>query len=104
MNCFGGGKGEGGGKLIFGRKNTSTCNLLNFLFSNIKHVFRDFARRARCEICSKLTIKTPEYVKLPIKFKIRHRLRRSGFFIIVNFDTFQILLLVTAFLLMTLIS
>ena len=44
---------------------------LNFLFSSIKHVFRYFLCRARCEICSKITIKTPEYVKLMIKLKIK---------------------------------
>ena len=60
--------------LIFGRKKTSIWNLLNllfFLFSSIKHVFRHFSRRARCKICSKLTIKIPEYVKLMIKLKIK---------------------------------
>ena len=70
----GGGLIYGRGRLIFGRKNTSICDLLNllfFLFSSIKHVFRHFSRRARCEICSKLTIKTPEYVKLKIKLKIK---------------------------------
>ena len=45
--------------------------------------------RTRCEICSKLTIKTPE----------RRQWRRSGFFI-VNFE--HILLLVLVFLLLTL--
>ena len=89
-----------GGGLIFGRKNTSICNLLNllfFLFSSIKHVFRHFSRRARCEICSKLTIMTPEYVKLTIKLKIKTRC-----LFIVNFE--HISLLVTVFLLLTLIS
>ena len=69
--------GEGGGLytggLIFGRKNTSIfilLNLLFFLFPGIKHVFRHFPRRAKCEICSKLTVKTSEYVKLTIKLKI----------------------------------
>ena len=54
------------------------CNLLNmvkltfcFFFSGIKHVFRHFSRRRICEICSVLTIKTPEYVKLTIKLKIK---------------------------------
>ena len=63
-----------GGGLIFGGKNTSICNLLNFLFflfSSIKHVFWHFERPARFEVCSKLTIKTPEYVKLTIKLKIK---------------------------------
>ena len=45
--------------------------------------------RARCEICSKLTIKTPE----------QHHLRRSGVFI-VNFEHISRLALV--FLLLTL--
>ena len=57
------------------------------------------SRRARCEICSKLTIKTPEYVKLTIKLKIKTG--RSGLFI-VNFE--HISLLVTMFQLLTLIS
>ena len=34
-------------------------------------VFLHFSRRTRCEICSKLTIKTPEYVNLTIKLKIK---------------------------------
>ena len=66
-------RGEGGG-IIFGRKNTSICNMLKllfFLFSSIKHIFRRFSRRARCEIYSKLTVKTPEYVKLMVKSKIK---------------------------------
>ena len=41
------------------------------LLSSIKQVFRHFSLRARCEMCSKLTIKIPEYVKLTIKLKIR---------------------------------
>ena len=63
-----------GGRIIFGRKNTSICNMLKllfFLFSSIKHIFRRFSRRARCEIYSKLTVKTPEYVMLIIKSKIK---------------------------------
>ena len=62
------------GGLIFGRKKISICNLLNliiFLSSSIKHVFFDFSRRGRCETCSKLTIKIPEYLKLTIKLKIK---------------------------------
>ena len=35
-------------------------------FSSKKHVFRYFSRSARCKICSKLTIKTSEYVKLKV--------------------------------------
>ena len=65
---------RGGGcrqALIFGRKNTSSCNLLNillfFLFFIIKIVFWHILRHARCEICRKLTIKTPEYIQLTIK-------------------------------------
>ena len=54
------GVGWGGG-LIFGRKNTSSYNLLNlllfFVFSIIKLVFRHIARLARCETCLRLTIK-----------------------------------------------
>ena len=70
--------GAWGGALIhmglMGRKNTSISNLLNlifFLFSSIKRVFLHFSRHARCEISSKLTIKTPEYVNLRIKLKIK---------------------------------
>ena len=55
--------------------NLQICNLLNLLFFlfflSIKPVFRHFSRRARCEIRSKLTIKTPEYVKLTIKLEIK---------------------------------
>ena len=68
-NLMGGG---GGGGLIFKRKNTSICNLLNlflFLFSRIKDVFQHFLCHARCTICSKLTKKTPYYLKLT-KLKI----------------------------------
>ena len=64
----------GGGELIFGRKDTSICNLLNLLFllfPSIKHILWHFSCRAKCEICSKLTIKTPEYVKLTIKLKTK---------------------------------
>ena len=76
------------------------CNLLNllfFLFSSIKHGFRH-RFRARC---SKLTIKTPEYVTLTIKLIIKTTSRRSGLFI-VNFE--HVPLLLTVFLLLTLIS
>ena len=64
-------RGEGGRQaLIFGRKNTSSCNLLNvllfFLFFSVKIVFRHILRHARCEICRKLTIKILEYMKLTI--------------------------------------
>ena len=63
----------GGG--IFGRKNTSTCNLLNllllFLFFQYKICIWHISRRARFEICSKLTIKIPEHVKLTIKLTIK---------------------------------
>ena len=48
---------------------SSLLNLLFFLFSSMKHVFRHFSCRARCETCSKL--KTPEYTKLTIKLKIK---------------------------------
>ena len=62
---------------LFGRKSTSICNLLNllsFLFFSINHVFWHFSRFARHEICSKLAIETPEYVKLTIKLKIKTQL------------------------------
>ena len=68
---------------IFARKNTSIWNLLNvldFLFSSIKHVFLNFftwksvqirkIKIFRYEKYSQLTIKTPEYKKLTIKLKI----------------------------------
>ena len=55
---------ERGWGLLIGRKNTSICNLLNlllsFLFSSVKLAFRNTSRRTRCELCSKLTTKTPE--------------------------------------------
>ena len=51
--------------------NLHLLNSLFFLFSSIKHEFWHFSRRPRFEICSKLTIKTPEYVKLTIKLKIK---------------------------------
>ena len=72
---------------------------LTFLsfFSNIKHVFWHFSRHAKCEICSKLTIKTPEYVNLTIKLKIKTPL--TSFW-----PREHISLLVTVFLLLTLIS
>ena len=45
---------------------------LTFLsFLPVKHVFWYFSRCGKCQICSKLTIKTPEYVKLAIKLKIK---------------------------------
>ena len=72
--------------LIFGRNNTSICNLSNFLFFlcfSIKHVFWHFSRRARYEICSKLRTKTSEFVKLTIELKIKTPL--ASFFI-VYFD------------------
>ena len=50
--------------LIFGRKNTSICNLLNllllFLFSSIKLIFWHISRRVRCEIMFQVTKKTPD--------------------------------------------
>ena len=68
---------EGGGRGIGGytwQKKKSICTLLKslfFLFFTIKHVFWDISRRARCEICSKLTIKIPEYGKLMLNLKIK---------------------------------
>ena len=45
---------------------------LNFLsFFQYKARIFAFSRHARCEISSKLTIKTPEYVNLRIKLKIK---------------------------------
>ena len=52
-----------GGKAHFNFQSMK-FTFLSFFFS-IKHVFR----HARSDICSKLTIKTPEYVKLTIMLK-----------------------------------
>ena len=50
-------------------------NLLNlllfFLFSSLKLVFWHISHRARCKICSKLTIKAPDYVKSTINLTIK---------------------------------
>ena len=56
------------------------------------HIFKVNHRntRARCEICSKLTIKTPE----------RHHWRRSGVFI-VNFEHISHLVLVFLLLILS---
>ena len=45
----------------------------SFFFFSIKKIFWHFLCPARCEICSKLKIKTPGYVKLiiTIKWKIK---------------------------------
>ena len=65
------------GGLILGRKNTSICNLLNFLlfflFSSIKLVLYVvlYVVLYPSKICSKLTIKTPEYINLTIKLTIK---------------------------------
>ena len=60
----------GRGEAYIREENHSICNLLNlllfFLFSSKKLVFSHISRRARCKICSKLTIKTPEYIKLKV--------------------------------------
>ena len=75
--------GDGGlgwwGRLIYNRKYiwglyTPVYNLIKlrfFLFLPVEHVFWHFSNCAKCEICSKLTIKTPEYVKLTIKLKTK---------------------------------
>ena len=60
--------------LYKGRKDTLIWNLfkfLSFLFTSIKHVFCQFLRHVRYEICSRLTIKTPAYVRLTIRLKIK---------------------------------
>ena len=52
--------------------NLQSVKFITFLsFSSIKLVFRHVSCRANCEICSKLTIKTPEYAKLTIKLTIK---------------------------------
>ena len=61
----------------------------NTLLGSVKKVNKRSTTGTRCEICSKLTIKTPE----------RRHCRRSGVFI-VNFDHVSHLVLV--FLLFTL--
>ena len=52
--------------------NLLPVKLLTFL-SFFQHKTRiwHISRRERCEICSKLTIKTPEYVELTIKLTIK---------------------------------
>ena len=75
------------------------CVKLTFLSSfQYKARISAFSRRARCEICSKLTIKgvRKQYVRLT-----RHPWRRSGLFI-VNFEHNSFLVIV--FLLLTFIS
>ena len=41
------------------RFNLQSVKLTFLSFFKYKHVFRHFSRRASCEICSQLTIKTP---------------------------------------------
>ena len=76
MNLYLGGGGLGWwGRLMYNRNYiwglyTPVCNLLKlrfFLFLPVEHVFWHFSSCAKCEICSKLTVKTPEYTKLAIK-------------------------------------
>ena len=55
--------GRWGGGAYIREENHFNCNLLNLLFfliSSIKTYFGIFSRRSRSEICSKLTIKTPD--------------------------------------------
>ena len=65
-----------------------------------RHVFWHFLCRARCQIYSKQTIKTPEYLKLTVKLKLKTPLA-SFWRLFVNFE--HISLHVTAFRLSTLI-
>ena len=54
------------GRAYIREENTSISNLLTFflfLFSSIKLVLWHISRCARYEICSKLTIKTPKYIR-----------------------------------------
>ena len=74
-------------KLHFMQKETDVSNQFQASIYLLKLSNRN--TRARCEICSKLTIKTPE----------RHQWHRSGVFI-VNFEHISHLVLV--FLLLTL--
>ena len=70
-------RGKGGGGLYM-RRGTYIREEKHFSLQSAKrtflgffHVFRHFSRRTRCETCSKLRIKTPEYVNLTIKSKIK---------------------------------
>ena len=84
---------------------TSVCNLLNLLFFPFFFQYKArisvFFAPYKWEMCSKLTIKIPEYVKLTINLKKGHRWRRSSLFII-NFE--YVSLFVAVFLLLTSIS
>ena len=53
------------GKIVFSN------NIEKFVFNCGKIVFRYISRCARCERCSKLKIKTPEFVKMTIKVTIK---------------------------------
>ena len=53
------------GKIVFSN------NIEKFVFNCGKIVFRYISRCARCERCSKLKIKTPEFVKITIKLTIK---------------------------------
>ena len=63
-----------------------------FFFCSIKHVFWHFSRRAKCEICSKLTMKTPEYIKLMIKSKMKTPLTPFMVSLLLTLDTFHFVL------------
>ena len=53
------------------RFNLQYAGLTFHYFLQYKGRILAFLYRARCEICSNLTIKTPEYVKLMINFKTK---------------------------------
>ena len=90
---LGGGGGLHAWGIIFERKNTSVCNLLKllfFVFCCIKHIFQYFSPHARCEIFSKLTIKTPEYIKLTIKLKNKDTIDVVLASLLLTLNTFQL--------------
>ena len=65
---------------------------LTFIFFSIKHIFRHFSCSARCEICSKLTIKTPEYINLTIKLKNKDTIDVVLVSFLLTLNTFDFLL------------
>ena len=81
--------------------NLQSVKLVLFLFSCTKFVFFHISRRWICEICSKLAIKTPEYVTLMIKLTKKTPRRHSWLFI-ANFE--HVPLFLTAIFLLNLIS
>ena len=81
--------------------NLQSVKLVLFLFSCTKFVFLHISRRWICEICSKLAIKTLEYVTLMIKLTKKTPRRRSCLFIA---NSEHVPLFFTGFSLLSLIS